>query len=61
MFIVADLVSLNIRKFNFHNRSPMFIVFFMTRSLTCIESNDKKFPLVLAVGVLQGDHLVQIF
>ena len=37
----------------------MFIVFFMTRDLTCIESNDKKFLLVLAVGVLQGDHQVQ--
>ena len=32
----------------------------MTRDLTFIESNDNKFPLVLAVGVLQGDHLVQI-
>ena len=39
----------------------MFIVFFMTRDLTCIESTDKKFHLVLAVGVLQGDHLIQIF
>ena len=33
----------------------------MTRDLTCIESNVKKIPLVLAVGVLQGDYLVQIF
>ena len=52
---------LNIRKFHFHNYSPMFIVTFMSRDLTCIESNDEKFPLVLADGVLQGDHLVQIF
>ena len=33
----------------------------MTRDLTCIESNDKKIASVLAVGVLQGDHLVQLF
>ena len=52
---------INIRKFHFFNYSPMFIVIFMTRDLTCIESNDKKFYSVLAVGVLQGDHLVQIF
>ena len=52
---------INIRKIHFHNYSPMFIVFFMTRDLACIESNDKKFHSVLAVGVLQGDHLVRIF
>ena len=28
------------------------LCFFMIRDLTCNESNDKKFPLVLAVGVL---------
>ena len=53
---VTDYAALNIRKFPFHNYSPMFIVFFMTRVIC--KSNDKKFPLVLAFGVLQGDHLV---
>ena len=33
----------------------------MTRDLTYIESSDKKNPLMLAAGVLQGDHLVLIF
>ena len=36
---------------------PYVYCVFMTRDLTCIESSDKKFPLVLPVGVLQGDHL----
>ena len=40
---------------------PYVYCVFMTRDLTCIESNDKKIPLLLADGVLPGDHLIQIF
>ena len=39
----------------------LYDICFMTSDLTCIEASDKKFPLVCTVGVLQGDHLVQIF
>ena len=60
---LADIggTSIKYKEFPFSQLFPYVYCVFMTRDLTCIESNDKKIPLVLAVGVLQGDHLVQIF
>ena len=56
--------SIKNKEIPFSQLFPYVYCVFMTRDLTCIaciKSNDKKIPLVLAVGVLQGDHLVQIF
>ena len=53
--------SIKYKEIPFSQLFPYVFLCFMIRDLTCIESNDKKIPLVLAVGVLQGNHLVQFF
>ena len=53
--------SFKYKEIPFSQLFPYVYCVFMTRNLFFIESNDKKIPLVLAVGVLQGDYLVQIF